>query len=92
MHTGHLPFRVSRKYRKATSHNHLIVNPITICAVTMLACLHTDAGVCSQGGVIFFDGRCQWVCRPRIDPDLLSLILSVAHTVFAEITVLQRQI
>jgi hypothetical protein len=33
MRTGHLPFRVSRKYWKATSHNPLVVNPITIDAV-----------------------------------------------------------
>ena len=83
MRTGHLPFHVSRKYWKATSHNPLIVNPIIINAVTIfqLVCVHTDAEVCSRGGVVFFDGRC--VCRSRIVPGHLNLILSVTHTVFA---------
>jgi hypothetical protein len=65
------------------------VTPITI-DVVIVAYYITDAGVCLRGGVVFFDGR--WVCRSRIVPGLLSLILSVTRTVFAEINVLQRQI
>jgi hypothetical protein len=76
MRTGYHPFRVSRTYWKATSHNPLVVNPISIDAV-IIAYILTDAGVCSRGGVVFFDGR--WVCRSRIVPCLLSLILSLTR-------------
>jgi len=56
MRTAHLPFRVSRKCWKATSHNPLIMNPIAVDAVIFFGLRTiTDAwGVCSRGGVVFY--------------------------------------